>query len=123
MSFQICINPGSGPVNHSTIENAKVNMKQFVIDCNVKGLRFRRKKSADYGEGRFAFTVSANGYSHEIQMPGLPLEEVRFMHTPEKKYGTSRAFTLTVAVGCGCSPFLAKSTSQQSTWKTSNTNE
>jgi len=78
----IFINPGTGVVEGATEKNARENMKQFVKDCDSSlTWRFKRNKKADYGEGRFAFTVSCDEFPAkkvEIQMPGWELERVRF---------------------------------------------
>ena len=75
----IIINPGSGPVDNATEEHAIENIKHFIADCGVKGIQWVRIPSADYGEGRFAFLLWLECCCHEIQMPGIPLERVRFM--------------------------------------------
>ena len=75
----VVINPGSGPVAESTEELAAENMKQFVVDCNSAWLSFTRAADRDYGNGRFAFLLTNGVRTHEIQMPGIPLEKVRFM--------------------------------------------
>lgn len=74
----ICINPGSGPVADATEENATANMVHYLADCGVDGLECVRIATKDYGEGRFAFLVWKDTTCHEVQMPGLPLEAVRF---------------------------------------------
>jgi hypothetical protein len=74
----VVINPGSGPVADATEEHAAENMRHFVTDCKVDGLRFVRVPDVDYGDGRFAFLLWKQERCHEIQMPGLPLDQVRF---------------------------------------------
>jgi hypothetical protein len=73
------INPGSGPVNNATEENAAENIKHYILDNGVEGVEFVRIPNKDYGNGRFAFLLWKNTICHEIQMPGLPLERVRFV--------------------------------------------
>ncbi|MBY8341983.1 hypothetical protein LXH13_06300 [Streptomyces spinosirectus] len=79
----IIINPGSGPVSEATEENATGNTAVFVLDLGAKGLPVSdavRHPEADYGDGRYAFTLAmADGRSIEIQMPGLPVERVRYL--------------------------------------------
>lgn len=73
-------NPGTGAVRGASEQHAIDNMRQFITDARVDGLYLRRAAEKDYGEGRFAFLVLRDGYDQiiEIQMPGIPLEKVRF---------------------------------------------
>jgi hypothetical protein len=79
----VFINPGSGPVHEATEANAATNITVFADDLRVAGLgvnECRRIPDADYGEGRFAFELAmADGRTIEIQMPGLPVERVRYL--------------------------------------------
>ena len=75
----VAINPGSGPVNNATEENAIENIKHFIVDNNVADVNYVRIPEKDYGEGRYAFLLWKDKYCHEIQMPGIPLEQVRFL--------------------------------------------
>ena len=81
--MQVAINPGSGAVPEATEENAVDNMTAFLADLKERELpicEFRRKRDADYGEGRYAFLVTtADGLATEVQMPGLPLDRVRWL--------------------------------------------
>jgi hypothetical protein len=74
----VIINPGAGPVDGATEENAINNIKHFVTDCDKLDLSWVRVPGLDYGEGRYAFLVWRGQRCHEIQMPGLPLERVRY---------------------------------------------
>jgi hypothetical protein len=76
----IIINPGTGEVKEATAEHAINNIKHFITDCGVDGVEFKRISKQDYGEGRYAFILWKDTRSYEIQMPGKPLEEVRFMN-------------------------------------------
>lgn len=79
----VAINPGSGPANGATVEHAETNIRTFVDDLRLRGrqdITFERREGADYGEGRFCWVVSADGAEPvEVQMPGLPLERVRWL--------------------------------------------
>lgn len=79
----IIINPGSGPVSSANAELAAKAMEQFVVDLRERGVgvdNFERSEGEDYGEGRFAFYVNlVGGTSVEIQMPGIPIERVRYL--------------------------------------------
>jgi hypothetical protein len=78
--MQVIINPGTGPVANSNLENATLNMEQFIKDSIAS--RFERDEKEDYGEGRYSFNVFSDDHpNHQInvQMPGLPLENVRYL--------------------------------------------
>lgn len=79
---KVIINPGSGPCHDAQESYAAENIKQFVKDCEVEGLEWERRPDLDMGGGRFAFIVKDKRLSFEIQMPGLPLNKVRFMDEP-----------------------------------------
>lgn len=73
----IIVNPGTGKCINATIENAQKNIEQFVNDLNLE-VEITRAESADYGDGRFAFILKHGKNSVEIQMPGLPSEQVQY---------------------------------------------
>mgnify|MGYP001559567311 CR=1 FL=1 len=80
---QIIINPGSGPVEGATLENAIENMKHYLTDCGLeKDFRFVHLADKDE-DGRFHFIVFEDdwnrGIHHFIDMPGLPLDKVRYV--------------------------------------------
>ena len=85
--MSIIINPGSGPVRGATIENARANMRTLLDDVRerfncgaemVFGL-------ADEGDGRWSCTIRVDGRTkHEVEMPGLPLEQVRWVDDPDQ---------------------------------------
>ena len=73
----IFINPGSEDTKGGTEIQAVENIKQFIADCSVKGLKYERvSKEDDYG--RFAFRVYNDVKSFLIHMPGWQLDKVRF---------------------------------------------
>lgn len=77
----VFMNPGSGPVPDATEENAWANLAQFGRDLQERGYTVgepRRVPSEDEA-GRYSFLLPVNGVEHEIDMPGLPLEEVRWL--------------------------------------------
>lgn len=82
------INPGSGPVPSASVDNATCNMGVFTDDLRAAGLdvdTFIRRAASDYGDGRYAYSVVfADGRSVEIQMPGLPVDRVRFLDAPDQ---------------------------------------
>lgn len=75
----IIINPGTGPVKDSTEENAIDNIGHFILDNKIENVKWIRIPQYDYGEGRYAFLVWKDNTCHEIQMPGLSLEKVRYL--------------------------------------------
>ncbi|WP_432169087.1 hypothetical protein [Streptomyces sp. 1222.5] len=81
--MNVIINPGSGPVAEATEAHAATNITVFGDDLRRAGLDVlacNRMPDDDYGDGRYAFELEmADGGSIEIQMPGLPVERVRFM--------------------------------------------
>lgn len=81
----ISINPGTGPVAGATVEAARSNMDTFVSDLRDAGVYVvgmtRRPTSDD--EGRFAYELTMGDTRRvEVEMPGLPLDRVRFMDQP-----------------------------------------
>ena len=82
-TFGIAINPGSGPVTEATEENATHNMAVFILDLGARNLSVvgaTRIPDKDYGEGRYAFSLAMHdGRAFEVQMPGLPLDQVRWL--------------------------------------------
>jgi len=79
----ISINPGSGPVANAKEAYATENIEAFIRDCSGDGIKWRRKPESDEN-GRFTFVLYKDGTdrTHEIDMPGLPLDRVRFMEEP-----------------------------------------
>lgn len=77
----IIVNPGCGKCEQATAENAQKNIEQFVIDLNLS-VEIIRDESKDYNkeynDGRFAFILKHGENTTEIQMPGLPLEQVQY---------------------------------------------
>lgn len=78
----IAINPGSGRVAESTEQNAIANMAVLLDDLRTRSLNpstFVRRAEADYGDGRYAFNVLIDDANIEVQMPGLPIDQVRWL--------------------------------------------
>lgn len=84
--MSVIINPGSGPVPEATEEHAAGNMVVFADDLRQRGTEsstFTRRPDADYGDGRYAYTLHLDDdITAEIQMPGLPVEQVRYLSEP-----------------------------------------
>jgi hypothetical protein len=81
--MQVIVNPGTGPAHGATEQHAAGNMAVFADDLRANGLgvdTFTRRPGSDYGDGRYAYSIAMDdGRSIEIQMPGLPVERVRYM--------------------------------------------
>ena len=75
----LLVNAGTDPVEGSREEHATQNIAQLVQDTGLTGIIVRRDAPKDYGEGRFAYELGYHGRKIEVQMPGLPLEQVRFL--------------------------------------------
>lgn len=88
MTGIVYINPGSGPVKGSRESSAVANMRAFCEDLAKEQkiqAKFRRlkKEDSDHNDGRYAFKVELKRGKAKrtslVHMPGLPLEQVRFM--------------------------------------------
>lgn len=77
--MKVIINPGTGPVTNASEEHATENIKHFLTDIGIPNVSWVRTPNKDYGESRYAFLIWKDRQCHEVQMPGLPLERVRFM--------------------------------------------
>lgn len=93
----IVINPGSGAVSGATEENAIENMKHFLVDCNIgANYKFARFPEYDQDDGRFSFMVyesgGIRGIHHWVDMPGLPLDKVRYMGTDQNPWHYPRLY-------------------------------
>lgn len=76
----ISINPGSGPVSGElSWENAYENIKQYIKDCEIPLYIVESNHVPD--EGRYLFVLRNDEYDFEteVEMPGLPLEKVRYV--------------------------------------------
>lgn len=79
----IYINPGSGPVAGATLANAEANMSVLIEDLKkrpeITTIAMATPQQPTEDEGRYAFVIVVNGEDHEVEMPGLPLNQVRYM--------------------------------------------
>lgn len=82
----IGINPGSGPVqsdDEPNVEQALFNMHQLCADTGSTLVEPTEPPAED--GGRYTFTiVNSRNYEVEIEMPGIPLDEVRYMDEPDQ---------------------------------------
>lgn len=83
----ISINPGTEDVDDATPEHAAANMAQLIADLagnGVEGL-VEANATGDPDGGRYPFKVLfADGRTVEVDMPGLPLDQVRYLGEPEQ---------------------------------------
>lgn len=71
------INPGSGPVGGATIENATLAIEAFITDLGLDDITMTQDSTTG-DRGRFAFTLRRGEYETKIDMPGIPLDRVRY---------------------------------------------
>lgn len=82
---KVIINPGTGSVEDTSLDEATKNMVQFCKDVaehicvSQEDVSFQRTKEFDYGDGRYSFLVTTPHGSQDVQMVGLPIEEVRWV--------------------------------------------
>lgn len=94
----IVINPGTGPVAEANVEQATKNMATFVADVKEKyGITYVFEKmqvdSEDESDGRFGFTLRApQAREHEVWMPGIELERVRYLGEPQNPWEFPRLY-------------------------------
>ncbi|MGE0199282.1 MAG: hypothetical protein AB7O96_00975 [Pseudobdellovibrionaceae bacterium] len=85
--IEVFINPGSGPVKvpkyGPRLSSAIKNIKQFIKDCGVSGVKYIRLKELD-GDGRFGFLLFKGTRCHKVEMPGLPIDQVRFINAEDQ---------------------------------------
>jgi hypothetical protein len=79
----IVINPGSGPVSVSTRENADKNMQKFLEDTESDSFEFTKEEE----DGRFTYLLKKGSWTSEIMMPGLALDQVRYIGGPDQNIG------------------------------------
>lgn len=70
----IFINPGTGPISGASSEEAESNIVKFMTEVGAD--RYSGPLNED--EGRFEFELAKDAYTVLIEMPGLPLDEVRY---------------------------------------------
>lgn len=78
--MNVLINPGSGPVGGEiSWDNAYENITAYIADCEIP-MRVVRSEHED-DEGRYLFVLRNDEYDYqiEVEMPGLPLDRVRYI--------------------------------------------
>lgn len=75
-------NPGSGPVGGKRSQrNADRNMRKLTEDAGAVGATFERDGAVD-DTGRYPYVIKLGRRKVAVDMPGLPLDRVRFMNEP-----------------------------------------
>jgi hypothetical protein len=84
--MSVFINPGGGPVAGSTRTDADANIEAFVADLTEQGwtVTAHRFKNMGGGDGRIVYEIDVDGSTHEVKMPGIPLDGVRWMDLPDQ---------------------------------------
>jgi hypothetical protein len=80
----VIINPGTGPVAGATVELADAAVRRFAADLRAPGRTVSEpERVASTGhEGRWTYRITVDGTDHEIEMPGVPLDRVRYLAEP-----------------------------------------
>lgn len=77
----IIINPGTGKVEGSQ-QQALANIGTLLQDSGVDAVKITFAGRLD--NGRYSFVLTHDGREAEVDMPGLPLDQVRFTNAPEQ---------------------------------------
>jgi hypothetical protein len=72
----VVMNPGTGPVDGARRKHAKRNVFALVRDVGLEGVRVFRAGKPD--DGRYPYRLRLGERDCKVDMPGLPLECVRY---------------------------------------------
>lgn len=73
----IIINPGSGPVSGASEREARMALDSLLADLGAEWSA-DAGDGRDEGEGRWTYVIRHGGHPHKVEMPGLPVERVRY---------------------------------------------
>jgi len=73
---KIIINPGTGKVETGSKEQSEINIKKFIEDLGVE-VTYEFKKVDN--DGRHIYEISNGKIIHEIDMPAILLDNVRYL--------------------------------------------
>lgn len=78
------VNPGTWTVPDATTEDAEANIATFVAELGLDGVRCLPlpESDQDTDSGRFGFSLQLGDRSCDVEMPGWPLDRVRFTQAP-----------------------------------------
>ena len=85
----VIINPGTGPIPDATLTQAFLCAEQLVADIAdkevrpsaqpfVSGAKYSRAPFRD-ADGRYGFTFRAGDFSAVVDIPGIPVDRVRYL--------------------------------------------
>lgn len=75
----VVINPGTGPIENSVPWHAERNIRQFNLDLRLLQTVNYEWWYTPKENGRYPFTLWTTSGKCEIDMPGIPLEDVRWI--------------------------------------------
>lgn len=73
----LIINPGTGPLEETSLKNAEAAFELFMGDLNTGEMRGYRNPGKDDQNGRYGFTIMLEDRRVDIQMPGIDPEVTR----------------------------------------------
>lgn len=82
----VFVNPGSGPVENGDEVQSLNTLTAFTADLRQRGIAIiglTRREDLD-SDGRFGYELQMDGYTRTIEMPGIPVEQVRFLNEPDQ---------------------------------------
>lgn len=77
--MKYAINPGTGPTPDGTKEQSEINIQQFIKDTGAKDVEYRFLHSKENGRHVYKIWDKDKANIHDIEMPAIPLEQVRYM--------------------------------------------
>jgi hypothetical protein len=73
------------PIEGSKEKCADLNIAQLVQDVDLERITYHRDISKDKRDGRFTYQLSHEEKEIQVEMPGLPLERVRYLRKEKKE--------------------------------------
>lgn len=91
--IHLALNPGSGPVAGAALHHAEDNMQAWLDEHPFEDMASERHQERDKG-GRYGFLCRRAGKSstYLIEMPGLPLDQVRYTGPPQNIWDFPRLY-------------------------------